>query len=222
MTVWWLCVCVFMHMCEYWVFPQSGSVLFLTKVTPVTMVATSALHLPLFLPILVSLSLFSFFFTSHFTFFILFLISLSLSSSSYYGGGQDTSHHFRDPVVVHPRPPLISDTQNGNYGNTTCRHLLFLFFLPNFPHQYKSGCWRPHLTSLLQSCFGSDGDGSISMQRHASFKGLVSFPASSLILPSQKFRPVSAEARQWFANPPHWFLSSLVHPSSLFHSVWTM
>lgn len=50
-----------MHMCEYWVFPQSGSVLFLTKVTPVTMVATSALHLPLFLPILVSLSLFSFF-----------------------------------------------------------------------------------------------------------------------------------------------------------------
>lgn len=169
----------------------------------------------------VSLSFF-FFFTSHFTFFILFLISLSLSSSSYYGGGQDTSHHFRDPVVVHPRPPLISDTQNGNYGNTTCRHLLFLFFLPNFPHQYKSGCWRPHLTSLLQSCFGSDGDGSISMQRHASFKGLVSFPASSLILPSQKFRPVSAEARQWFANPPHWFLSSLVHPSSLFHSVWTM
>lgn len=38
-----VCGCVSVYVCALWVFPLSGSVLFLSKVTPVTMAATSAL-----------------------------------------------------------------------------------------------------------------------------------------------------------------------------------
>lgn len=86
--VWWvLCVRVCVYALTHWVFPQSGSVLFLSKVMPVTMAAAPALNLSLFLflpflPLSFSLCSHLSFPFSRLVLVFLFSIFLSLSAAS--------------------------------------------------------------------------------------------------------------------------------------------
>lgn len=116
-------------MCVYalthWVFPQSGSVLFLSKVMPVTMAAAPALNLSLFL-FLPFLPL-SFSLCSHlsFPFSLLVLrlsvlyLSLSLCSLDQRHSKQATSHHLRGTVGPRPGSPISGREIYGNYRNVT-------------------------------------------------------------------------------------------------------